>query len=168
MAFFMAKSHTFNSHNVKEDTKAKIRSKKMAIATLTEYETLETGTYNAEIADIQDVETIHGESWKWIFKISNADEEETEITALSSRSFSPGSKAGRWTQLLLGGKKLPKQLDLAKLVGCICQVFVEKTEKDNGKVFSNVKEITKLLDNSNSFLPKEFKIEAEANNDLPF
>lgn len=132
------------------------------LANFKEAKTVETGSYDAELIRIEEINTQFGKNWRWVFQVSDPEKGEVEISGMTSRNFSQNSKAGGWVMIMLGNKKPGTQFDLEQLIGCYVKVHVEKTTKDDGKEYSNVKSVLSLINNTNSFLPKELK------EDIPF
>jgi len=84
---------------------------------------LESGTYEARVADFQTIETQYGTSLRWFFDVKTEDGE-VRITGISSTKASKRSKLYKWASALLG--EAPKKIKLRDLIGKECMVVVQQ------------------------------------------
>ena len=115
---------------------------------VTKFESLQPGTYMAEIVGIEKKELKFGSAVEFSFKLLDLEENLPFDTIRGTVSFKDnridvGGKLYKWLSYI-GGKELDlkEKIDISKFVGKKCEVLVEnKPGKKEGQVFSNVKEV---------------------------
>lgn len=101
--------------------------------TAAEYEALEAGIYPARLDSIEiGTSETYGDFNRWNFTLKLPDGAFTTLTAVSSRSSGPKSKAYKWASAILGrNPKAGEQLDLS---GKQCQLHVIVNEEGFNRV----------------------------------
>jgi hypothetical protein len=130
---------------------------------------VEPGPYNMILDKLELVTGKFGQSLKWFWKASHAQHGEITLTMMSSARLTPATKAGRAYCVLNRGVsvKAGQPVDMEQFIGCVCQVHVENKTTDEGVTYSNVVEVLRLIDDSNSFIAAKRQKE-ESMNDVPF
>ncbi len=109
---------------------------------------LDEGMYEAELVEIRDIQTQFGASWRWIFRITDAETEDGEaplVSGVTSQRLSTRSKAYSWISALLGRNlKGGETIDLDSLVGKKAQVEIRNRRMRDGTEVSNVADVKPL------------------------
>jgi hypothetical protein len=127
------------------------------------------GAYQMELANIEAVDGKFGKSFKWFWKGDSAEQGEFELSMMTSARLTPATKAGRCYTVLNRNVQIGvgEKVDLEKYVGCLCEVLVRNKTNDDGITYSNVVELVRLVDDSNTFIAGERRKE-ESSEDAPF
>jgi len=109
---------------------------------------LDEGMYEAELVEIRDIQTQFGASWRWIFRVLDAETEDGEaplVSGVTSQRLSTRSKAYSWISALLGRNlKGGETIDLDSLVGKKAQVEIRNRRMRDGTEVSNVADVKPL------------------------
>ena len=108
---------------------------------------LDEGMYEAELIEIREIQTQFGNSWRWIFRITDAETENGEplVSGVTSQRVSTRSKAYSWISALLGRNlKGGETIDLDSLVGKKAQVEIRNRRMRDGTEVSNVVDVKPL------------------------
>lgn len=109
---------------------------------------LDEGMYEAELVEIRDIQTQFGASWRWIFRITDAETEDGEaplVSGVTSQRLSTRSKAYAWISALLGRNlKGGETIDLDSLIGKKAQVEIRNRRMRDGTEVSNVADVKPL------------------------
>ena len=109
---------------------------------------LEEGMYEAELTEIREIETQFGQSWRWIFRVLDAETENGDtplVSGVTSQRLSTRSKAYAWISALLGRNlKGGETIDLDSLVGKKAQVEIRNRRMRDGTEVSNVVDVKPL------------------------
>jgi len=109
---------------------------------------LDEGMYEAELVEIRDIQTQFGASWRWIFRITDAETENGEaplVSGVTSQRLSTRSKAYAWICALLGRNlKGGETIDLDSLIGKKAQVEIRNRRMRDGTEVSNVADVKPL------------------------
>ena len=109
---------------------------------------LDEGMYEAELVEIRDIQTQFGASWRWIFRVLDAETENGEaplVSGVTSQRLSTRSKAYAWISALLGRNlKGGETIDLDTLVGKKAQVEIRNRRMRDGTEVSNVVDVKPL------------------------
>jgi len=109
---------------------------------------LDEGMYEAELVEIRDIQTQFGASWRWIFRVLDAETENGDtplVSGVTSQRLSTRSKAYAWISALLGRNlKGGETIDLDTLVGKKAQVEIRNRRMRDGTEVSNVVDVKPL------------------------
>ena len=98
--------------------------------------------------EIRDIQTQFGASWRWIFRVLDAETENGEaplVSGVTSQRLSTRSKAYSWISALLGRNlKGGETIDLDTLVGKKAQVEIRNRRMRDGTEVSNVVDVKPL------------------------
>ena len=100
-----------------------------------EYTILDTGTYAATVATIEQVEGKFGNQLQWDFRLEDGSTQR----AWCSTSLTPKSKLFLWAKALLG--EVPDTLDTDDLLGMPCRLSILSKTKEDGMEFNKVDQV---------------------------
>jgi hypothetical protein len=104
-----------------------------AMFTASTYEAIPEGIYPAQLLGIEKLPSeAFGEFLKWSFRLRLADGNTSDLSAASSTSTGPKSKAYKWAAVLLGHAPAPGAAE--DLTGKVCQLHVIVNEDGFNRV----------------------------------
>lgn len=121
--------------------------------------------YNMVLENVELVESkFSGGAIKWTWSGFHDELGEFNLTGMSSARITPATKAGKWYTALNKGKqpKVGEKIDLSQFIGCVAVVQVRNKTTADGMTYSNIVEVVKLEDDSDSFIAQKRVTEAPA------
>jgi hypothetical protein len=107
------------------------------------------GLYEAEVQEIEEDSGDFGDFVRVVFKITSGDHKDTLRNLIASKKLYIGS--GKTSKLVGVVKALTKEepkpgadMDLEKLVGSKCRIFVKNGKERDGIVYQNISECMPL------------------------
>lgn len=97
-----------------------------------EYVVLDTGTYTATVASIEQTDGQYGPQLQWDFRLEDGSSQR----AWCSQSLTPKSKLFAWAKALLG--EVPDSIDTDDLLGLPCRLSIVMRTREDGSETNKV------------------------------
>lgn len=107
------------------------------------------GEYIGRLAKVAEVTVDYGKSLKFIFKIEEDSGAGFFASGLCNLNLVPGSRLYKWLSILNNANlEIGEMVDVEQFVGAVVEMLVVNVKK-NGRTFSNVKQIIRLVTQPN-------------------
>lgn len=113
-----------------------------------DYAVLDPGTYDGRLVRVDEPKDdgAYGPILRWTFEVlgDHPGDDPTEIQGITSRKFTPGTKARLWYESLIGAKLAKGEaIDLEAVEGTPVRLAVTVVEKEKG-TFNQIVSVTRL------------------------